>query len=89
MFGYQRIYSKEEEEETGYDEFALRTYDPTTGRWLSTDPYDQFASPYLGMGNDPVNKVDIYGEMIGNLFNSLVEWLESFIAEEVSPLTAG
>ena len=32
-------------------------YDPTIGRWLSTDPYDQFASPYLGMGNDPVNNV--------------------------------
>ena len=56
-FGYQGNYS-EEEEESGYDEFALRTYDPTIARWLSTDPYDQFASPYISMGNDPVNNVD-------------------------------
>ena len=56
-YGYQGDYS-EEEEETGYNEFDLRMYDPQIGRWISTDPYDEFASPYLGMGNDPVNNVD-------------------------------
>ena len=62
-FGYQGDYS-EEEEETGYNEFDLRLYDPQTGRWISTDPYDQFASPYIGMGNDPVNIVDPDGGFV-------------------------
>ena len=62
-FGYQGDYS-EGEEETGYNEFDLRLYDPQTGRWISTDPYDQFASPYIGMGNDPVNIVDPDGGFV-------------------------
>ena len=33
-------------------------YDPTIARWLSTDPYDEFATPYVGIGADPVNNVD-------------------------------
>ena len=28
------------------------------GRWLTTDPAGQYASPYLGMGNDPINGID-------------------------------
>ena len=63
--GYQGQYA-EEEEETGYNEFDLRMYDPQIGRWISTDPYDEFASPYLGMGNDPVNNVDPTG---GGIFD--------------------
>ena len=38
-------------------------YDPVIGRWLTTDPYDEFWSPYLAMGNDPVNIVDPDGGM--------------------------
>jgi len=56
-FNYQGDYS-EEEANTGWDEFDLRMYDPQIGRWASTDPYGEFASPYIGMGNDPVNTVD-------------------------------
>jgi RHS repeat-associated protein len=56
-FNYQGDYS-EEETYTGWDEFDLRMYDPQIGRWTGVDPYDQFASPYVGMGNDPVNNVD-------------------------------
>jgi len=62
----------EEETETGYDEFDLRFYDPTIGRWLANDPYDEFGSPYVGMGNDPVNNVDpsggdIWGAILGTM----------------------
>lgn len=39
-------------------EFELRMYDPKIGRWTTTDPYNQYASPYVGMGNDPVMGVD-------------------------------
>jgi RHS repeat-associated protein len=59
-FNYQGDYS-EEEENTLWDEFDLRMYDPQIGRWTGADPYDQFASPYIGMGNDPVNSVDPSG----------------------------
>ncbi len=33
-------------------------YDPAIGRWMSTDPMGQYASPYVGMGNNPVDRVD-------------------------------
>jgi RHS repeat-associated protein len=56
-YKYQGAYA-EEEEETGWNEFDLRMYDPQIGRWLGADPYDEFANPYTGMGNDPVNIFD-------------------------------
>jgi hypothetical protein len=36
-------------------------YDGKIGRWLSTDPMGQYDSPYVGMGNDPVNSSDPTG----------------------------
>lgn len=59
-YGYQGDYA-ENEEETGYDEFDLRMYDGQIGRWIGVDPYDEFASGYVGMGNDPVNATDPSG----------------------------
>ncbi len=56
-YGYQGDFS-EEDEETEWNEFALRNYDPQTARWVSADPYDQFASPFTAMGNNPVHNVD-------------------------------
>jgi RHS repeat-associated protein len=47
--------------ETGYNEFALRSYDPQIGRWVQSDPYDVEPGMYNGMGNDPVNRVDPTG----------------------------
>jgi len=38
--------------------FELRTWDTRIGRWTAPDPYGQYFSPYLGMGNSPVNGVD-------------------------------
>jgi hypothetical protein len=46
---------------TLFTTFALRNYDAQIGRWVQQDPYQQFASPYLGMGNDPVNVIDPSG----------------------------
>src|SRR5690606_16399130 len=51
-WGYQGQYA-EGNDSTGWHEFQLRMYDPRFGRWLSPDPYGQFASPYVGMGNNP------------------------------------
>ncbi|TXJ23469.1 MAG: hypothetical protein E6Q24_18100 [Chitinophagaceae bacterium] len=63
-YGYQGDYA-ENEEETGYDEFDLRMYDGQIGRWIGVDPYDEFASGYVGMGNDPANFVDENGGSVG------------------------
>ncbi|MEX6690315.1 DUF6443 domain-containing protein [Danxiaibacter flavus] len=54
---YQGTFS-EFEEETGWTNFDLRSYDAQLGRWTSVDPYDQYASGYVGMGSNPVNGVD-------------------------------
>jgi RHS repeat-associated protein len=56
-YGYQGQYA-EKDEETGWNHFELRQYDAVIGRWLSVDPYRQYHSPYVGMGNNPVGSSD-------------------------------
>ncbi len=56
-YGYQGQYA-EEDKETGLNAFQLRMYDSRINRWLSPDPYGQYNSPYLAMGNDWANGVD-------------------------------
>jgi RHS repeat-associated protein len=74
-YGYQGSFSEEVSEfELNYNEFALRTYDPQIGRWTTPDPYDEFPSPYTGMGNDPANNVDPSG---GNIFSAIWSFLGS------------
>jgi RHS repeat-associated protein len=64
-YGYQGDFS-EEDAETGWDEFDLRMYDAQIGKWTGVDPYDEFASGYIGMGSNPVNFVDEDGGKIGD-----------------------
>lgn len=61
-FAYQGQFA-ERDQETGYNQFTARLYDNRTGRWMIPDPAGQFASPYLGMGNNPVMMVDEDGEL--------------------------
>ena len=56
-YGYQGKYA-ERDEETGWNHFQLREYDNIIGRWTSKDPKGQYYSPYVGMGNNPVNGTD-------------------------------
>lgn len=49
---------QEKDPETGKEAFELRLWDSRIGRWLSPDPYGQYFSPYLGMGNNPINGID-------------------------------
>jgi RHS repeat-associated protein len=56
-YGYQGQFA-EVNEATGFIDFDLRNYDITIGRWIQPDPYAQHWSPYTGMGNDPVSRID-------------------------------
>jgi RHS repeat-associated protein len=56
-YGYQGEFA-ETDEVTGKPAFQLRIYDPRINRWLSPDPYGQYHSPYMAMGNDFINGVD-------------------------------
>ena len=59
-YGYQGQYA-ETDAETGFESFELRLYNDRIGRWTSYDPENQFYSPYVGMGNNPVSRVDPNG----------------------------
>ncbi|MDB9835692.1 RHS repeat-associated core domain-containing protein [Flavobacteriaceae bacterium] len=54
-YAYQ---GQEKDKETNKEAFELRLWDARIGRWLTTDPYGEFASPYLGMGNNPISLID-------------------------------
>ncbi|MGF7232848.1 RHS repeat-associated core domain-containing protein [Arachidicoccus sp.] len=56
-YGYQGAYA-EKDGETDWNAFELRMYDSRIARWMTTDPAGQYYSPYVAMGNDPVNGVD-------------------------------
>ena len=54
-YAYQ---GQEKDPETGKEAFQLRLWDSRIGRWLTTDPYGQHSSPYMGMGNNPISRID-------------------------------
>jgi RHS repeat-associated protein len=63
-YQYQGDYN-DFDEDLGWNDFQLRNYDPQIGRWIQQDPYDEFPSPYTGIGNDPINNVDPTGGFLG------------------------
>ena len=48
----------EESKTIAMHQFQLRLYDARASRWPSIAPYRQYYSPYVGMGNNPVLRVD-------------------------------
>ena len=56
-YGYQGQFA-DKDDETGWNHFELREYDPVVGRWTSVDPKRIGWSPYIGMGNNPVSGTD-------------------------------
>ncbi len=52
---------QEKDAETGKVAFQLRLYDPRINRWMTPDPYKQYPSPYMAMGNNPINRIDPNG----------------------------
>lgn len=61
-FGYQG--QEKSQMDVNWDEFELRQFNHDIGRWSAPDPYGQFHSPYIGMGNNPVSMVDPNGGQI-------------------------
>jgi RHS repeat-associated protein len=59
-----KFQGQEKDPETGMEAFELRMWDARIGRWLTTDPYGEFFSPYLGMGNNPIITYDTDGGRI-------------------------
>jgi len=59
-YGYQGQFA-EMDSTTGWNHFELRQYGSRIGRWTTTDPYRQYYSPYVGMGNNPVYRTDSDG----------------------------
>jgi RHS repeat-associated protein len=80
-YGYQGQYS-EKDATTGLNEFELRMYDARFGRWISPDPYGQFASPYIGMGNAPHMGVDPDGGYVSG-------WIPAFTGALVGGVIGG
>jgi len=42
--------------------YGARFYNPQIAQWHTMDPADEFNSPYLYVGNDPIRKIDIDGK---------------------------
>lgn len=61
---------QEKDIETDKEAFELRLWDSRIGRWLTTDPAGQYSSPYLGMGNNPINGTDSDGGFFNPVFGS-------------------
>jgi RHS repeat-associated protein len=59
-FAYQGQFA-EKDDETGWNHFELREYDPMIGRTLTTDPANQFHSSYTWVGNNPIIGTDPTG----------------------------
>ncbi len=61
-----KFQGKEQVSDVGlnWSDFSARYYDPQLGRWHAVDPADQFSSPYLAMGNNPVLFTDPDGQFV-------------------------
>ncbi|MCD0487346.1 putative Ig domain-containing protein [Pedobacter sp. MC2016-14] len=76
-YGYQGQFA-EVDKETGWNNFDFRMYDSEIGRWMSTDPMGQYYSPYVGMGNNPVSRVDPDGGFDGEYEkNAEGKWIKT------------
>jgi RHS repeat-associated protein len=59
-FGYQGQFA-EKDDETGWNHFELREYDPVVGRFTMMDPMREFFSGYVGLANNPISGIDPNG----------------------------
>lgn len=67
------LYTGQEfDSEVGLYNYKNRTYDPAIARFYNIDPKNQFASPYLYVGNDPILYADFTGEWSGGAVAGLI-----------------
>ena len=59
-----RYTGREYDDETGLHNFRARLYDSALIRFYQVDPAEQFASPYVYCGNNPIGLVDPDGRRI-------------------------
>ena len=71
-----------------YD-FHARQYDAALGRFSSMDPAGQFASPYSGMGNNPVMYVDPDGEWAFIALGAMVNLVSNVMQGNVTNFWQG
>jgi RHS repeat-associated protein len=57
-------FNGQEQLEAGYQNMGWRWYDKTNGRMTGIDPMNQFASGYVGLGNNPVSLTDPDGRFV-------------------------
>jgi RHS repeat-associated protein len=62
-YGFQ---GQDKDDETGMEAFELRLWDGRLGRWLTVHPKQEFFSPYVGMGNNPISLIDPDGGRSGD-----------------------
>jgi RHS repeat-associated protein len=86
-YQYQGSFS-EMDADIGWNDFELRNYDPQIGRWMQQDPFDQFASGYLGMGDDPMNGIDPNGGISIN-FGTIGQITGSVLVDRLLVTAAG
>lgn len=89
MSNYRYAFQGQElDSETGMEAFQLRLWDGRLGRWLAPDPYGQYHSPYLGMGNNPISRIDPDGgwdDWIKNLETGKYEYDPTVTGEHNTP----
>ena len=58
-----RFNGKEDQAFAGlpFSDYGARMYDRERGRWLSQDPLQQYHSPYVFCGNNPICQIDPFG----------------------------
>jgi len=81
-----RYTGREYDEETGLHNFRARLYDSTLMRFYQVDPAEQFASPYVYCGNNPIGYSDPTGLEIEDE-NATQEQADWFIGATRLPFT--
>ena len=74
-----RYTGREYDEETGLHNFRARLYDSTLMRFYQVDPAEQFASPYVYCGNNPIGLVDPDGRVYQEAANIAYSYIGNYI----------
>ncbi len=62
-YGFQGMEKDDELKQSGNSyNFNARIYDPRTARWLSMDPEEEYPSPYMAFGDNPISLTDPEGK---------------------------